>query len=102
MGHRCSQIRAKTELPLSSSVSICAPSVAQSSSFCKDDTGMAEIDESKRFSCLEVWGGNRFVSTSVEVPGMHAWIYSHPVDGPESIGGGDVHYVSSCAGGALT
>jgi serine phosphatase RsbU (regulator of sigma subunit) len=61
-----------------------------------------DIDDTKRLSCLEVWGGNRFVSTSVALPGMDAWIYSMPADGQQSIGGGDVHYVSSCAAGALT
>jgi serine phosphatase RsbU (regulator of sigma subunit) len=63
---------------------------------------MAESEEIKRLQCLEVWGGNRFVSTSVVLPGMDAWIYSMPADGAESVGGGDVHYVSSCAAGALT
>ena len=63
---------------------------------------MPDIDETKRLSCLEVWGGNRFVSTSVALPGMDAWIYSMPCDGAESVGGGDVHCVSSCAAGALT
>src|SRR6185503_12749131 len=43
-----------------------------------------------------------FVSTSVVLPGMDAWIYSLPADGEQSVGGGDVHYVSSCAAGALT
>lgn len=62
---------------------------------------MAEA-EMKRLACLEVWGGNRFVSTSVALPGMDAWIYSLPADGETSVGGGDVHYVSSCAAGALT
>jgi phosphoserine phosphatase RsbU/P len=63
---------------------------------------MSEAEETKRLACLEVWGGNRFVSTSVELPGMDAWIYSMPADGAESVGGGDVHYVSSCAAGQLT
>jgi serine phosphatase RsbU (regulator of sigma subunit) len=58
--------------------------------------------DAKRLQCLEVWGGNRFVSTSVMLPGMDAWIYSMPADGEQSVGGGDVHYVSSCAAGALT
>ncbi len=62
----------------------------------------ASPDDTKRLQCLEVWGGNRFVSTSVALPGMDAWIYSMPADGQQSVGGGDVHYVSSCAAGALT
>src|SRR5438046_8389500 len=63
---------------------------------------MTEIADAKLLTRLELWGGNRFVSTSVMLPGMDAWIYSMPADGAESIGGGDVHYVSSCAAGALT
>jgi serine phosphatase RsbU (regulator of sigma subunit) len=56
---------------------------------------------------MEVWGGNRAVETSVVMPGLDAWIYSRPAreqtsDVGSDAGGGDVHYVSSCAGGAVT
>ena len=48
---------------------------------------------------MEIWGGNRFVESSVELPGLDAWVYSRPHGGAE--GGGDVHYVSSCASGQI-
>jgi serine phosphatase RsbU (regulator of sigma subunit) len=54
----------------------------------------------KHLQCMEIWGGNRFVETSVELPGLDAWVYSRPHGGAE--GGGDVHYVSSCAAGMIT
>jgi hypothetical protein len=53
----------------------------------------------KHLQCMEIWGGNRFVETSVELPGLDAWVYSRPHGGAE--GGGDVHYVSSCAAGMI-
>src|SRR5829696_3345245 len=62
-------------------------------------TSAPAVDSAKRLQCLEVWGGNRFVSTSVQMPGLDAWVYSMPADGQESVGGGDVHYVSSCVAG---
>jgi serine phosphatase RsbU (regulator of sigma subunit) len=49
---------------------------------------------------MEVWGGNHAVSTSLAMPGLDAWIYSRPDGGAE--GGGDVHYASSCASGAMS
>jgi phosphoserine phosphatase RsbU/P len=54
----------------------------------------------KRLQCMEVWGGNVAVSTAVELPGLDAWLYSRPADGADD--GGDVHYASSCAAGALS
>jgi serine phosphatase RsbU (regulator of sigma subunit) len=53
----------------------------------------------KHLQCMEIWGGNRFVETSVELPGLDAWVFSRPHGGDE--GGGDVHYVSSCAAGMI-
>jgi sigma-B regulation protein RsbU (phosphoserine phosphatase) len=44
--------------------------------------------------CMEVWGGNRAVDSSVALPGLDAWVFSKPVGGKR---GGDVHYLSSCA-----
>jgi serine phosphatase RsbU (regulator of sigma subunit) len=49
---------------------------------------------------MEVWGGNHAVSTSLAMPGLDTWIYSRPDGGAE--GGGDVHYASSCASGAMS
>lgn len=51
--------------------------------------------------CMEIWGGNQVVDTSVAMPGLDAWVYCHPY-GDSAGGGGDVHYVSSCATGRVT
>ena len=51
--------------------------------------------------CMEIWGGNQVVDTSVAMPGLEAWVYCHPY-GDSAGGGGDVHYVSSCATGRVT
>lgn len=50
--------------------------------------------------CMEVWGGNHVVDTGVVMAGLDAWVYSRPYGG--AAGGGDVHYVSSCATGRIT
>ena len=48
--------------------------------------------------CSEIWGGNRPVSTPVDLPGMRGVLYSEPADGRK---GGDVHYLSVCGSGVL-
>lgn len=50
--------------------------------------------------CMEVWGGNQAVDCGVVMSGVDAWLYSRPFRG--ETGGGDVHYVSSCATGRIT
>ncbi|MCI0624436.1 MAG: serine/threonine-protein phosphatase [Acidobacteria bacterium] len=52
-----------------------------------------------KLACMEVWGGNGNVASSVELPGLAAWVYSTPVD---SRAGGDVHYLSVCDQGVLS
>ena len=54
----------------------------------------------QRMQCMEVWGGNQVVDHGVNMAGLDAWIYSRPFG--EASGGGDVHYVSSCASGRIT
>src|SRR5205814_3709017 len=54
-------------------------------------------DDVKYLQCMEVWGGNQVVDSGVVMAGLDAWVYSRPVNDDE--GGGDVHYVSSCAAG---
>jgi serine phosphatase RsbU (regulator of sigma subunit) len=49
---------------------------------------------------MEVWGGNEAIDNGVSMPGLDAWVYSRPYKG--DVGGGDVHYVSSCATGRVT
>ncbi|HEX4793825.1 MAG TPA: PP2C family protein-serine/threonine phosphatase [Humisphaera sp.] len=55
--------------------------------------------EPKRMQCMEVWGGNRSIDSGVVMPGLDAWLFSQPCE--QDAGGGDVHYVSTCAGGML-
>jgi sigma-B regulation protein RsbU (phosphoserine phosphatase) len=50
--------------------------------------------------CMEVWGGNAAVDNGVIMPGLDAWVYARPHG--DGAGGGDVHYVSSCATGRIT
>ena len=47
-----------------------------------------------RWACFELWGGNRRVAHTVELPGLVGWIESSPLE--PATGGGDVHYVSVC------
>lgn len=50
-------------------------------------------------SCMEIWGGNRAIDSGVSAPGIDAWVVSRPHAGAD--GGGDIHYVSLCAGGKI-
>lgn len=56
------------------------------------------MNDVKHMQCMEVWGGNRSVDSGVIMPGIDAWIYSEPC---QNRAGGDVHYVSTCAGGQV-
>ena len=49
--------------------------------------------------CMEVWGGNQCVDSGVIMPGLDAWVYSQPCKNEAA--GGDVHFVSTCAGGLV-
>ncbi len=50
--------------------------------------------------CMEIWGGNEAIDSTVDMPGIRAWVYSKPYKGESA--GGDIHYVSSCATGRIT
>ncbi len=50
-------------------------------------------------SCMEVWGGNDSADRSIVMPGLDAWMFSHAYG--ETVSGGDVYYVSSCATGRI-
>jgi phosphoserine phosphatase RsbU/P len=49
---------------------------------------------------MEIWGGNCAADTGVSTPGLDLWVYSRPHE--QAACGGDVHYVSLCASGAIT
>ncbi len=57
-------------------------------------------DQEYTLQCMEVWGGNQAVDSSVNLAGLDAWVYSKPFQAADS--GGDVYYVSSCATGRIT
>lgn len=50
--------------------------------------------------CMDIWSGNRSVENEVSTPGMDLYVLSQPYRGASR--GGDVHYVSLCAGGDVT
>lgn len=49
---------------------------------------------------MEVAGGNRAFEGSLTLPGLHAFVITRPYQ--DQAGGGDVHYLSSCATGRIT
>src|SRR4051812_50157117 len=61
---------------------------------------MPSPSHARRLQCLEVWGGNHPVDTSVQTPGLNAFVHSRPCNGATA--GGDLHYLSSCAAGQIT
>ncbi len=50
--------------------------------------------------CMDIWSGNRSIENEVATPGLELFVYSQPYRGDSA--GGDVHYVSLCAGGVVT
>lgn len=56
--------------------------------------------QGRHLQCTEVWGGNHFVDSEIEVAGLELRVYSKPHGG--GTGGGDVHYVSTCSAGRIS
>ncbi len=50
--------------------------------------------------CMDIWSGNRSIENEARAPGLELFVHSQPYRGESR--GGDVHYVSVCAGGVLT
>lgn len=48
-------------------------------------------------ACMDIWGGNQLVENGLSARGVDLWLLSQPYQDEAS--GGDIHYVSSCAGG---
>ena len=48
---------------------------------------------------MELRGGNGLVEEAFAMPGLDVWVYSRPYR--QAVGGGDVHYVSTCATGRI-
>ena len=57
------------------------------------------LEEPQLLQCMEIWGGNQATAKSVSLSGLDAWVVSRPHQGGS--GGGDIHYVSSCATGRI-
>lgn len=70
--------------------------------------------------CMQIWGGNSEIDNGVSLAGIDCWVYSRPFQGAaaqpaaageagvsatssgSSTGGGDIHFVTSCATGRIT
>ncbi|HEY3964449.1 MAG TPA: PP2C family protein-serine/threonine phosphatase [Planctomycetaceae bacterium] len=50
--------------------------------------------------CMDLWNGNKSIESVATTPGLEIFVYSEPYQGQRR--GGDVHYVSLCAGGVVT
>jgi len=49
---------------------------------------------------MDLWSGNESVENETSAPGSDIFVYSRPYRGDNR--GGDVHYISLCAGGIIT
>lgn len=63
-------------------------------------TAVAQTGREFALQCMDIWSGNRSVENQVTTPGMEIFVFSQPYRGETR--GGDVHYVSLCAGGVVT
>jgi serine phosphatase RsbU (regulator of sigma subunit) len=59
------------------------------------------VGEPKRLACMEVYGGNRADHRLVHMPGLETRVLSLPYGGAEQ-GGGDLYFLSLCAGGRIS
>jgi sigma-B regulation protein RsbU (phosphoserine phosphatase) len=70
----------------------------------KQTSGTFKIDNSQtlphQLVCMEIWGGNTYIDSPVEMPGLRGWIHSKPLEPATS--GGDVYYLSVCSAGLLS
>src|SRR5579864_4731944 len=60
----------------------------------------AEVNLTHRLACLEIRGGNRSESYSVELPGLSGWVSCRPLTPSDH--GGDLHYLTVCGEGAVS
>lgn len=62
--------------------------------------GESKMTDNSRMQCMEVWGGNTQADDSFSLAGLQLYLHSLPYK--ESLTGGDVFYLSSCASGRIT
>jgi len=60
----------------------------------------ADASDVKYLQCTEVWGGMETVDRPLQTQGLQGRVYSRPYHG--AVGGGDVHYISSCGSGQFS
>lgn len=82
-------------------------------------TTASTSDQAHTMQCMEVWGGNIAVEQRVSMPGIDAWVFSRPyrdkaqrggavvargggIEVGGGAGGGDIHYLTTCATGSIT
>jgi len=63
-------------------------------------SSLADANDPYVLQCMDLWSGNRSVENEISTPGLDIFVYSLPWQGESQ--GGDVHYVSLCAGGLVT
>lgn len=61
--------------------------------------GASELQE-YQVRCMDIWSGNRSIENHISTPGLDIYVFSQPYQGEKS--GGDVHYLTLCAGGDTT
>lgn len=66
---------------------------------------MTPGSQAQTMQCMEIWGGNVAAARDVRLSGIDVHVFSRPLadDRPEGEpGGGDIHYLSSCATGRIS
>lgn len=74
--------------------------VAETSMDSASRNSPATTSDQHVLGCMDIWSGNRSIENEASAPGVDLFAYSRPWRGETM--GGDVHYVSLCAGGVMT
>ena len=74
--------------------------VAEARTGPSSDNSQATVSPPQVLRCMDIWSGNRSIENEASTPGVDIFAYSRPCRGESR--GGDVHYVSLCAGGIIT
>jgi serine phosphatase RsbU (regulator of sigma subunit) len=73
--------------------------IQPSSSIASVAAGVNRPHDTHRLACLEVWGGNRSITTTISGAGLSGWLWSQSADGEH---GGDVYLASLCYAGVIS
>lgn len=58
------------------------------------------METERSIACMKIIGGNRAIHELVHAPALDIWIDSRPLE--LNLGGGDIHYISTCGAGYVT